>query len=81
MEIQHHIILSYVDLPPVHTYVSWTCLRGNKLGIKTDKGIYQANNDEQLENNAAFSDLISLYKNFHEIYKMRGDRQSANGIL
>jgi hypothetical protein len=77
-EISNNIFTKNAILPSINTNIAWNYIKGNKISDQLNNKIYKAKNENQLSNTFSFYNLISSYKSFHQIYKSRGDRESAN---
>lgn len=73
--------VSFSNFPEPSEFVcQWTDLRGclaNDTGF--DSLIFFDGRTSELSNVYAYDELMSRYKELHEIYKTRGDMKSANG--
>lgn len=69
-----------LSIPGVGTSLNWDLVENNGFAIY-DEGLnsyYTAKGDSQLTNKKKYNNLIATYKMFHDMYKLRGDMESAN---
>ena len=81
VEITNNIFTKNTILPSITTNIAWHYINGNKISGQLNNKLYKGENEDQLNNTFSFYNLISSYKSFHQIYKSRGDRESANGCF
>lgn len=69
-----------LSIPNIGTSLNWDLIEKNGFAIY-DEGLnkqYTAKGDSQLTNKKKYNSLIATYKMFHDMYKLRGDMESAN---
>lgn len=85
--IKGYLFLDNVTLPSVNSNIPWSLISETKIAllpkpleVKYDKP-YTGFYENELDDLRSFNDLLSEYKLLLNIYKIRGERKSANGCF
>lgn len=85
--IKGYLFLDNVTLPSVNSNIPWSLISKTKIALlpkpqdlKYDKP-YTGFHENELDDLHSFNDLLSEYKLLLNIYKIRGERKSANGCF
>lgn len=77
-EISDEVLMGGVNLNPKSTNIPWFIFGGAKIQLRE---VNSGRRLDDINNVYMFNNLISEYKNFHNIYLTRGDIESANACF